>query len=70
MKETNLKKIAQNECANWSYGNCIGCSVYIDAGYLERNNWAPVYLSISSKKANKPCTVEKGCQYFQDFVVK
>ncbi len=70
MKETNLKKIAQNECANWSLGNCIGCDVYIDTGYLERNNWTPVFLSIKSKKADKPCTVDKGCEYFNNFVVK
>ena len=36
--------------------------------YLKRNNWAPVFQTIDSKKANKPCTVETGCEYFEEFV--
>ena len=67
---TKKLKIAKNECANWNVGNCIGCMVYIDSGYLERNNWAPVFQSIDSKKANKPCQVDKGCSYFDLFVAK
>ena len=34
---TEKLKIAKNECANWNVGNCMGCMVYIDSGYLERN---------------------------------
>ena len=64
-----MKKKAQNECANWSLGNCIGCNVYIDKGYLDRNRWSPVFLSIDSKKSGKPCTVEKGCDYYNKFVM-
>ena len=65
-----MKKLrkAQLECANWYSGNCLGCNVYIDRGYLVRNNWAPVFQSIDSKKVNKPCTVEKGCKYFDNLV--
>ena len=65
-----MKKLrkAQLECANWYSGNCLGCNVYIDRGYLVRNNWAPVFQSIDSKKVNKPCTVEKGCNYFDNLV--
>ena len=67
-----MKKLrkAQLECANWYSGNCLGCNVYIDRGYLVRNNWAPVFQSIDSKKVNKPCTVEKGCNYFDNFVAR
>ena len=65
---TKLKK-AQLECANWDCGNCIGCVFQIDRQYLKRNNWTPVFQSIESKKANRPCTVEKGCSYFEDYVL-
>ena len=64
---SKLKK-AQRECANWNVGNCLGCTLYIDKGYLKRNNWAPIFQSIDSKKASKPCVVEKGCEYFDQFV--
>ena len=30
---TKLRK-AQLECANWNAGDCLGCDVYIDRGYL------------------------------------
>ena len=66
---TKLRK-AQLECANWNAGDCLGCDVYIDRGYVVRNNWAPIFQSIDSKKANKPCTVEKGCKYFDNFVAR
>ena len=66
---TKLRK-AQIECANWNVGNCLGCSIYIDRGYLDRNNWAPVFQSIDSKKAGKRCSVEKGCKYFEDFIAR
>mgnify|MGYP003636114224 CR=1 FL=1 len=66
-KMTKLKK-AQLECANWSLGNCLGCSLHIDAGYLERNKWAPIFQTIDKDKVNKPCIVEKGCEYFENFV--
>ena len=66
---TKLRK-AQIECANWNVGNCLGCSIYIDRGYLDRNNWAPVFQSIASKKAGNPCSVEKGCKYFEDFIAR
>ena len=64
---TKLRK-AQIECANWNVGNCLGCNIYIDRGYLKRNNWVPVFQSLDSKKAYKPCVVEKGCTYFDKFV--
>tara|TARA_R100000278_G_scaffold577_1_gene1324 strand:+ start:569 stop:775 length:207 start_codon:yes stop_codon:yes gene_type:complete len=65
-----MKKVrqAQLECSNWYLGNCTGCLIIINKDYLKRNNWAPVFQTIDSKKANKPCTVETGCEYFEKFV--
>ncbi len=68
-KMTKLKK-AQLECANWDCGNCIGCMLKIDKKYLKRNNWVPVFQTLNSKKATKPCTVEKGCSYFENFIIE
>lgn len=70
MIDRKLKKKAQLECANWDCGNCTGCTIYIDRGYLDRNNWAPVHMSTDSKKTDKECTVEDGCEYFDKFVIK
>jgi hypothetical protein len=66
---TKLRK-AQLDCANWNIGNCLGCSISIDRGYLKRNKWAPVFMTIKSKKAEKPCIVEDGCKYFDNFVAR
>lgn len=66
---TKLRK-AQLECANWNVGNCLGCGLYIDKGYLKRNGWVPVFQTIDSDKVNKPCVVEKGCKYFENFVAR
>ena len=66
---TKLRK-AQLECANWDVGNCLGCNIYIDRGYLKRNNWVPVFQTINTDKASKPCIVEKGCKYFDKFVAR
>ena len=66
---TKLRK-AQLECANWNVGNCLGCDLYIDKEYLIKTNWAPVFQSIDSKKAGKPCVVEKWCRYFDKFVAR
>jgi len=68
-KMTKLKK-AQLECANWDCGNCIGCTIQINKRYLKRNGWVPVFQTIKSKKANNPCTVEKGCNYFENLIRK
>tara|TARA_R110002167_G_scaffold42855_6_gene129873 strand:+ start:734 stop:949 length:216 start_codon:yes stop_codon:yes gene_type:complete len=70
MKKTKKTIIAQNECANWDCGNCIGCTLEIDKKYLKRNSWAPVFQTIISKKVNKPCTVEKGCNYFENLITE
>jgi len=66
---TKLRK-AQLDCANWNIGNCLGCSISIDRGYLKRFKWAPVFMTIKSKKAEKPCIVEDGCRYFDNFVAR
>tara|TARA_R110002020_G_scaffold263694_2_gene478380 strand:+ start:1865 stop:2071 length:207 start_codon:yes stop_codon:yes gene_type:complete len=66
---TKLKK-AQLECANWDCGKCTGCSIHINKGYLERNSWAPVFQTILSKKVNKPCTAEDGCDYFENYILE
>ena len=70
MDKKKLNRKAQLECANWSTGDCLGCDLYIDKGYLKNNNWAPVVQFLDSEKAGKPCIVEKGCKYFDRFVVK
>ena len=69
MNKEKLRK-AQLECANWSLGNCLGCEIYIDRGYLKKNGSVPILQSIDSDKAGKPCIVEKGCRYFDRFVVR
>tara|TARA_R110000824_G_scaffold88883_2_gene218377 strand:- start:1616 stop:1831 length:216 start_codon:yes stop_codon:yes gene_type:complete len=62
-------KIAQNECANWDCGNCLGCDIHVNRKYLKNNNWVPVFQTINSNKVNKPCIVEKErCAYFEEFV--
>ena len=66
---TKLRK-AQLECANWNVGNCLGCDLYIDKEYLIKTNWAPVFQSIDSKKAGKPCVVEKGCRYIYKYLAR
>ena len=70
MNKKKLRRKAQLECANWSLGICLGCNFYIDKKYLEKNNWVPVFQHLDSKKANKPCIVEKGCNYFDRFVAR
>ena len=69
MKEQKLRK-AQLECANWSVGNCRGCNLHIDRKYLKNNGWVPVFQTIDSEKAGKPCIVENGCKYFDNFVAR
>ena len=70
MDNQKLRRKAQLECANWSVGTCLGCNLHIDRGYLKKNNWAPVFQYLDSEKAHKPCIVEKGCKYFDRFVVR
>ena len=67
-----MKKLrkAQLECANWNVGNCLGCDLYIDRGYLKRDNWVPVFQYLDSGKVGEPCSVEKGCKYFDKFVAR
>lgn len=66
-KMTKLRE-AQLECANWNLGNCLGCSLYIDKEYLKRNGWVPVFQTLNTEKADKPCIVEKECKYFENYV--
>jgi len=70
LKDQKLRRKAQRDCANWSVGNCLGCDLHIDRRYLVRNNWVPIFQTIDSDKAGKPCCVEKGCKYFDKFVAR
>ena len=48
-------------CAHWDSGNCLGCM-------MSTHN-KMIIFRILSKFANKPCQVEKRCDYFNNIVV-
>ena len=64
----SLLKIAQDECANWDCGKCLGCNIVINKNYLKKNGWAPIMQGLNPEKVGKDCTVEKGCSYFDEIV--
>lgn len=66
--KSKRKRKAELECANWDLGNCLGCNLYINKRYLRKNRWVPVFQTIDIDKVNKPCIVDKGCEYFENFI--
>ena len=52
---------ARKHCANWNNGDCLGC--------LIRRNGNQIILRMSRKIGGKPCSVDKGCEYFETIVV-
>ena len=56
------KRLAQKYCANWKYGNCLG-SVHTFDRETGTNT-----VTIDEKLADKPCIVDEGCYYFEDYV--
>ena len=58
---SKLRNIAMKSCANWDAGSCLGCMMKCENGRL--------IIKIDSNYANVPCSVEKGCDYFNNIVV-
>ena len=56
-----LLNIARQYCSNWNAGKCVGC-------VFTRKNEKLTYF-ISSKLSGKNCSVEEGCEYFDNVVV-
>jgi|TARA_R110000751_G_scaffold13259_5_gene44656 hypothetical protein len=66
-----MKKLlqqAQNECANWDCGKCLGCNIVVNKKYLKKNKWAPVLQGLNPEMIGEDCTVEEGCSYFDEIV--
>jgi hypothetical protein len=59
--ENYKKQHARMHCANWDAGKCLGCDIRTEDDKL--------ILYIDSKKADKDCTVDKECAYFDRVVV-
>jgi len=55
------KADARKSCANWDAGKCLGAMMYRKDGRLRMN--------IDKKMANKDCSVDCGCEYFDSIVV-
>jgi hypothetical protein len=53
-------RTAMKHCANWDSGDCIGCMISICNKVI--------IFRILSKFANKPCQVDKKCDYFNNIV--
>ena len=59
VKDSKIRT-AMKHCANWDNGNCLGCMM------SSRNKM--IIFRILSKFANKPCQVDKRCDYFNNIV--
>ena len=58
---TKLLNIARQYCGNWDAGKCVGCVFYRKDGQLT--------YYVNSKLSGKNCSVEEGCEYFENIVV-
>ena len=58
---SNLTKAKQYCCNDWS-GNCTGAMMKRENGRL--------YMWIDTDLEGKPCIADKGCDYFNNIVVK
>ena len=61
MVKISKLRTAMAYCANWDSGDCIGCMISICNKVI--------IFRILSKFANKPCQVDKKCDYFNNIVV-
>ena len=59
VKDSKIRT-AMKHCANWDNGDCIGCMMSICNKVI--------IFRILSKFANKPCQVDKKCDYFNNIV--
>tara|TARA_R100000988_G_C3846598_1_gene92945 strand:+ start:191 stop:406 length:216 start_codon:yes stop_codon:yes gene_type:complete len=53
--------IARGYCANWNAGKCIGC--------VFTRTEKGLSFRLSKKLSGKKCSVEKGCEYFDNIVI-
>jgi len=60
MKKSS-KSDARRYCANWNAGKCLGAMMYRKDGIL--------YFAMDTKKVDKDCVVDKGCDYFDNIVI-
>ena len=61
MVKNSKLRTAMKYCANWDSGDCLGCM-------MSSSNKVLIFR-ILSKFANKPCQVDKKCDYFKNIVV-
>tara|TARA_R110002020_G_scaffold368307_2_gene580148 strand:- start:911 stop:1132 length:222 start_codon:yes stop_codon:yes gene_type:complete len=60
---------ARQHCANFDCGNCLGAIMKVKRSKSTLGIFRTKLLMwIDESKAGKPCTVEKGCTYFINFV--
>ena len=55
------KTDARHYCANWNAGKCLGVMMHRVEGEL--------HFFVDKDKADKDCTVDSGCNYFDDIVI-
>ena len=60
--KSRLLELARKNCANWDNGRCIGCMMKTDDKVI--------IFRISGRFANKPCQVNKKCEYFDNVVIQ
>ena len=60
VKDSKIRT-AMKYCANWDSGDCLGCM-------MSSSNKVLIFR-ILSKFANKPCQVDKKCDYFKNIVM-
>tara|TARA_R110000744_G_scaffold7_2_gene33 strand:+ start:1091 stop:1300 length:210 start_codon:yes stop_codon:yes gene_type:complete len=56
----NSKEDARRHCANWNAGKCLGAIMYRKDGVLK--------FVLDVDKLDKDCTIEEGCDYFDNIV--
>jgi|TARA_R100000781_G_scaffold114486_3_gene85425 hypothetical protein len=63
MSEMNSQiQVARKNCANFNNGDCLGC--------MFKREEDGLLMRIDSKFAARPCSVDKGCTYFDKIVMK
>tara|TARA_R100001129_G_scaffold166307_1_gene133374 strand:+ start:245 stop:472 length:228 start_codon:yes stop_codon:yes gene_type:complete len=56
-----LLNIARAHCANWDAGKCVGC--------VFTRTEKGLSFRLSEKLSGQKCSVEKGCEYFENIVI-
>ena len=59
---------AQKECANWNNGKCLGVMLKVKKKRVGGYKY-PIGQCINVTLAEKPCVADKGCAYFESFVL-